>query len=215
MVLATANTRVGTAVVSSHDLTTVIFPTQISRDAFFKQAPAYAPMHGEITKASGTQLTVKWLYRDGRSIVCQHPPEALTLTPSLVEAVVKGAGLYVVGQHPPGPLAPTVSPLEAVVKGAGPQSAVGKQRPHHSAPTKVIHLVYTMADVKKKQAAERGKEAPKNARAKCGMCGSTEATLYCKPCSVGKWFGLCGPGAAHDRQCLARHCQEMAPSGNQ
>ena len=72
MVLATANTRVGTAVVASPDLTVVIFPTQISRDAFFKLAPAYVPMHGEITKASGTQLTVKWLFRDGRSIVGQQ-----------------------------------------------------------------------------------------------------------------------------------------------
>ena len=59
MVLATMNTRDGTAVEASPVL---IFPTQISRDAFFKQAPAYHPMRGEITKASGTQLTVKWLF---------------------------------------------------------------------------------------------------------------------------------------------------------
>jgi len=216
MVLATGNTRVGSSVVASFDFTVHhIFPTQILRDAFFKQDPACVPMHGRITKASGTQLTVKWLFRDGRSIVCQHPLEALILTTSPVESVVKGTGLSVVGQHLPGPITPTVSPVEAVVKGAGPHSAVGKKRQHHSAPTKLIHLVYTMSDAKKKQAAEGGKQAPKNARTKCGMCGSTEATLYCKPCSEGKWFGLCGPGAAHDRQCMARHCQEMAPSGHQ
>ena len=134
MVLATVNTRVGTSVEASFALTVVIFSTQISRDAFFGQVPAHAPMHGEITKASGMQLTVKWLYRDGRSVVRQHPPEALTLTQS---------------------------PVEAVVKGAGSQSAVGNNRQHHSASSKVIHFVYTMADAKKSRRRSGAKRRPR------------------------------------------------------
>jgi hypothetical protein len=42
------------------------------------------------------------------------------------------------------------------------------------------HSIYTVAEARKTLALVGGGQAPKNARAKCGMCGYPEASLHCK-----------------------------------
>ena len=123
------------------------------------------------------------------------------------EKLVEGAGSHDAAETP--------CRTECGNEGGGARAPAPGEKRGRGGHAGCLHAVHRMAHAKTEQAAERGGKVPKNARTKCGMCGSREATLFCKPCSMGKWFGLCGPGAALDRQCMAKHCQGVAPFGSE
>ena len=93
MALASAITRIGTAVEAATDK--IFAPAD--RDAIFKGEPPPARMRGKIHMGNGIKLTVAWVLPSGRSVLRSHPPKSLTLADSPAEAVVVNPGSRAAG----------------------------------------------------------------------------------------------------------------------